>query len=190
MKANQTTHTPARRKAAGAGFGVLALIVLACTCGPLSQVQSLTSGDGTRQWAARATASSQYGADSWSASQATGAPDTPECGDLTTAWATAAANGVDWLRLEYDTPVTPKRIEIHQTYNPGAINQVEVTIPGGGVTHIVYQASPAPVEQCPFVLIIPIDNLDVKVGEVIVYLDQTNHTGWNEIDAVELIGVP
>src|SRR5689334_9218519 len=34
-----------------------------------------------RQWASSATASSQYGDDSWAASQATGAPNVATCGD-------------------------------------------------------------------------------------------------------------
>ncbi len=263
----------ARRRAAATaiGFSTLTLIVLACTCGPLSQLQNLRTqagtaqafatelnaglptleaglteigptleaqlteigptveaqltesgptlealqtqaadllptleaqltaigptleaglGGDTHQWAARATASSQFGNPDWSAGQATGAPDTAECGDLPTAWASVASNGVDWLRLEYDTPVVPKQIEIHQTFNPGAINQVDVTIPGGGETQIVYQAHTSVVNTCPFTLVIPISDFQTKIGEVIVYVDQTNHPGWNEIDAVELIGTP
>jgi hypothetical protein len=147
-------------------------------------------GGEVRQWAARASASTEYGNPDWSASQATGAADTPDCGDYPTAWASSASNGVDWLRLEYDVPVTAKQIEIHQSLNPGAINQVDVTIQGGGVTQIVYQAEPQVIEECPYVLVIPVSGLDTKIGEVIVYLDQTNHPGWNEIDAVELIGTP
>lgn len=147
-------------------------------------------GGEIRQWASRAHATSQYADPAWSAAQAAGAPDTPQCGDIDSAWASADSTGVDTLTLEYDTPVVPARIEIHQTYNPGAITQVDVTIPGGGVTHIVYQAQPKPVTECPFILVIPISGLDVKVGEVILYLDQSAHPSWNEIDAVELIGTP
>ena len=261
-----------RRKAALIGFGALALIALACTCGPLNTVLGLQAtaqsaqgtlgafattidenlptleaeltrvgptleaqltevgptveaqltesgptlqalqtqtgdllptlqaqltailpgllGGETRQWAARASASSEYGSSDWAASQAAGAPNSPECGDQLTAWASSASNGVDWLRLEYDTPVTPKQIEIHQSYNPGAITQVDVTIQGGGVTQIVYQAEPQVIEECPYVLVIPVSGIDTKIGEVIVYVDQSAHSGWNEIDAVELIGTP
>ena len=260
----------ARRRAAttAIGIGTLTLIVLACTCGPLSQLQGqagtaqafatalnaglptlqaglteigptieaqltelgptieaqltesgptlealqtqagdllptveaqLTAigptleaglGGDTHQWASRATASSQYGDPDWSAQQATGAPNTNECGDINTAWASAAPNGVDWLRLEYETPVVPKHIEVHESFSPGAINRVDVAISGGGETQTVYKADPTAVDTCPFTLVIPISDFQTKIGEVIVYLDQTNHPSWNEIDAVELIGTP
>jgi hypothetical protein len=142
------------------------------------------------QWAARATASSQRGEGDYSAQQAAGEPNTPECGEFPTAWSSATPNGVDWLRLEYDMPVTPVRIEIHQSRAPGSIVQVEMTIAGGGVTHIVYEAQPQVVETCPFVLVIPVTGIGEKMAEIIVHLDQTNHPTWNQIDAVELIGIP
>ena len=148
------------------------------------------AGGEIRQWASHASATSEYGNPDWAAGQATGEPNTPQCGDYATAWATLSSTGVDALTLAYGAPVTPTRIEIHQSYNPGAITQVDVTTPGGSDRHIVYQAQATPVAECPFVLVIPISGLDVKVGEVVVYLDQTTHPGWNEIDAVELIGVP
>jgi hypothetical protein len=141
------------------------------------------------QWAVAASASSQYGDDAWSAGQTTGEPDTTECGDTTTAWASETSNGVDWLQLEYETPVIPVRIAIYETYNPGAIVKVE-TVSVDGETATVYEAQAAPVESCPRVLEIQTIGAFAAVDTVIVSLDQSTHTGWNEIDAVELVGIP
>jgi hypothetical protein len=141
------------------------------------------------QWAVAASASSQYGDDSWSAGQATGEPDTPECGDIDTAWASEFSDGVDWLRLEYETPVIPLRIAIYETYNPGAIVKVE-TVSVDGETATVYEAQAAPAVTCPRVLEVQTIGAFAAVNAVIVSLDQSAHTGWNEIDAVELVGIP
>ncbi len=85
-----------------------------------------SKGNELAQYATGAEATSQYGDDSWSAMQATGAPDTFECGDIRTAWASATSTGQDTLTLYYDTAVTPTAVNIHQTYNPGAIVMVEL----------------------------------------------------------------
>jgi hypothetical protein len=147
-------------------------------------------GGDIHQWASQATASSEFGNDGYSASQATGAPDTTDCGDASTAWASAAADGKDWLQLTYDTPVVPKQIEIHQSFNPGAITQVEVASQSAGQSQIVYQADPAVVNTCPFTLVVQVNGIDSKIDEITITVDQTNHNGRDEVDAVELIGTP
>ena len=93
------------------------------------------SGDASHQWAASATASSQFGDPDWSAQQAAGAPNTSACGDNNTAWASANPNGVDSLQLTYAVPVTPKQIEIHETYNPSAVVSNESGGPVCSRTH-------------------------------------------------------
>ena len=91
----------------------------------------LAAAGEVRQWAASATASTEYGNPEWAASQATGAPNVTECGDNTSAWASAVANTVDWLDLTYATPVKPYEIDIYQTDNPGQIVKVELISPDG-----------------------------------------------------------
>jgi hypothetical protein len=142
-----------------------------------------------RQWAVGATASSEYGSDDWSARQATGAPDTTECGDIRTAWASATSDGVDWLEVSFATAVVPTEINIRETYSPGSIARVEVRDERGSY-HTVWEAVPAPVEQCPRVLTIPVSGVDVRVNAVRINLDQRVEGYWNEIDAVELVGQP
>jgi hypothetical protein len=156
---------------------------------PVPGATSSGGADASHQWAASATASSQFGDPDWSAQQAAGAPNTNECGDINTAWASGNANGVDSLQLKYAVPVTPKQIEIHETYNPSAVVKVEVAAQGGEA-RIVYEAPPTVIDFCPYVLVVPVSGVSAKIDQVTVYLDQSSHPGWNEIDAVELIGAP
>ncbi|MEX0611993.1 MAG: hypothetical protein WD229_07720, partial [Pirellulales bacterium] len=61
----------------------------------------------------------------WGPEQATGAPDTLQAGDHSTAWASRTADGqAEWLAVTYDQPVDAVAIIIHETYNPGAIHKV------------------------------------------------------------------
>lgn len=143
-----------------------------------------------RQWAAEAEASSEYGSDDWSARQATGAPNTSVCSDLATAWASAQSDGRDWINLYYAQPVIPSEIRIVQTYYPDQVVQVDlIDMQGKLVT--VYTAKPRLVENpCPYTLSIPVNQGDLVVQGVRVTVDQSVLLYWNEIDAVELVGVP
>ncbi|MDY6876577.1 MAG: hypothetical protein SWK90_10320 [Chloroflexota bacterium] len=140
------------------------------------------------QWASDATASSEYGNPGWAAIQATGEPDTPECGDYQTAWASSASDGVDWLELDYDFPAVPGRINVHETHSPGFIVRVEV-VDEAGYYHTVWAGKPSPADECPRVFSIPVTGVDVPVVRVRIHLDQRDGGNWNEIDAVELVGI-
>ena len=146
------------------------------------------------QWATSATASSEYGNPGWAAIQATGEPDTPECGDYQTAWASSASDGVDWLELGYEFPAIPGRINVYESHSPGFITRVEV-VDEGGYYHTVWEGEPAPAEECPRVFSIPVIGVDVPVVGVRIHLDQRAGGNWNEadidhasVDAVELVG--
>ena len=141
------------------------------------------------QFATTSAASSQYASPDWGAMQAEGAPNTSTCGDLKTAWASASSHGKDWLLLAYEIQVIPSRIVIYQTFHPGAVSLVEVIDEAGSAT-AVYTAAPAVVSQCPYNLEIEVKNVNMPVRSVRVTIDQSNHDGWNEIDAVQLIGTP
>lgn len=153
---------------------------------------STVETDGTlRQWATTATASSEYTKASWSANQATGAPDTPECGDFTTAWAAESKDTVEWLDLVYDTPVYPTEIHIIQNYNPDQVMSVKLVEPDGETDHWVYEGFPeAKGNDCPYTLSIPIEEADYLTSHVVIIVDQSDLQQWVEIDAVELVGYP
>jgi predicted aspartyl protease len=93
---------------------------------------------------------------------------------------------VDWLELSYATPVYATQVVIYQTYNPSQVVKVEL-IDAGGNAHEVYTAQPAE-QTCPFTLTISVTKTDYKVSKIRITVDQTVLGGWNEIDAVQLIG--
>lgn len=138
------------------------------------------------QWADRAIASSEYSNPGWAASQATGEPDTTQCGDIRTAWASKGTNTVEWIELFYDIPVIPTEINIYQTYNPGHITEVSVYDQDNN-QYIVYSANPSPGPACPSTLTIEVD-LNVTTSHIRIVVDQTKLNSWAEIDAVGLTG--
>ena len=140
-----------------------------------------------RQWAAAAKASSQYDDPDWAAHQATGAPNTPDCGDHETAWASAEKFSVEWLEVGYETTVYPTEINIYESHTPTQIVKVEI-LDDTGNYHEVYLGAPE-ATSCPYVLNIPVENASYKAAAVKITIDQTVlNLPWDEIDAVELIG--
>jgi hypothetical protein len=144
-----------------------------------------------RQWAASATASSEYGNPDWAAAQATGAPDVTACGDDSSAWASRDDSTVEWLELTYTTPVKPDQINIYQTFNPGQIVKVELFSPDGQTDYQAYTSAPTKVETCPQTLTLSLDGANLaQVNRIRITVDQSAlGVGWAEIDAVELVGV-
>jgi hypothetical protein len=148
-----------------------------------------SQGDSISQWATSAVASSEYGASDWSAMQAAGAPDTSGCGDQVTAWASATAGSEEWIELTYETPVYPTEVNIFQTYHPNQVVKVEL-IDSASEYHAIHTGEPESIEQCPYVLSIPVKDADYPVAGIRITIDQTEVQDWNEIDAVELVGAP
>jgi hypothetical protein len=146
------------------------------------------AGELINQWAVSAKASSSYGDPDWAAIQATGEPDTNECADAPTAWASAERTGVDWLELYYEKPVYAKRINIVQTHSPNQVTKVDV-IDTDGNYYTIYSRDPE-VMECPFTLTLSLADTDYQVIGVKLTVDQSilDPTSWNEIDAVELVG--
>src|SRR4029077_2819124 len=141
------------------------------------------------QWAANATASSEYTATDWSAKQATGEPDAggwDACEDDPHAWASLEPNGLEWLELVYDKSVSPTEIDIHEGFGVSSIVKVEVK-DGAGTYYTVYTAHPGS-QACPRVLTIPVTGISAMVKVVRLTFDQRTLGIWNEIDAVKLIG--
>ncbi|MDF0589842.1 hypothetical protein [Candidatus Methanocrinis natronophilus] len=140
-------------------------------------------------WAAHATASSEYSSDAWSALQATGEPDTyPDHGDIETAWAPLEEDaGVEWLDLEYEVSVLINRVDIYETFNPGAVSGLEI-YDDTGDRHLVWEGTMEPAKEAR------ISSIEIRpafpTNRIRILLDTTRVPGWNEIDAVGLIGTP
>jgi len=122
----------------------------------------------------------------WGEEQATGPPDTLRAGDISTAWASRLPDGgEEWLNLEYSNHVYLAEVRVRETYNPGAISKVAAVLPNGQEQVIwegVTEAGEAPVEK-----VFPVSG-NIYAKGVKVYLDTRRVPGWNEIDAVELVG--
>jgi polar amino acid transport system substrate-binding protein len=140
-----------------------------------------------RQWAFSAQVSSQRGDPGWSAIQATGMPNTLQCGDFDTAWASASGGGVDWLEVTYSLPVRPSQVRIVQSFGPNQVVKVEVR-DTAGTYHTIYSGQPQAQAQCPYTLSIPVEGTDYGVVGIKITVDQSAMGGWNQIDAVELVG--
>ena len=141
------------------------------------------------QWACDATASSQYSDPDWGAKQATGKPDTMQGGDIRTAWAPATQDGgAEWLELTYETPVRPMQVRIRETYNPGAVVKVEAK-DAKGEWHTLWEGKDG-TKECPGWLEIAVTKPAWTCRVIKVHLDTSAVAGWNEIDAVELVGEP
>jgi hypothetical protein len=176
--------------------------------GPRTATGELTSGevrwmvDVTRAaLGTRVTSHRQRGL-SWSATQATGKPDTPQMGDIATAWASATPDGgAEWIELEYDPPVTPIAIHIYESCNPGAIVKATTCGADGAPPVVVWSGSVGSATLSPTgnpttlagtltvpvrVLKIGVDNVRTPVRRVRLDLDSAAVAGWNEIDAVGL----
>lgn len=142
------------------------------------------------QWAIDAKASSQYGSNSWSALQMTGAPNTyPQHGDKDTAWAPSYANsGMEWVELTYPEAVVVERVDIYETYNPGAITKVEL-IDASGTSHLVWQGKAAALTPAQ-ARVFQVQNHTTRIpsNKVRITLETDKVSGWNEIDAVGLLG--
>ena len=152
----------------------------------------VTSTSTISQWADKASASSEDTPTSWSAMQATGAPDTDTYGDFPTAWASQQAdNSIQWLELEYSKPVYATGVNVIENYNPGTLVRVDAkdnnnvyrtvwtgTDPGKGISGEISSSN------------ISFLKTTYPVSTLRLFFDTDLVPGWNEIDAVQLIGIP
>jgi len=138
-----------------------------------------------------AEASSQYSDDAWSAQQVIGEPDTPEPGDFYTAWAASDSDAqIETLTLTFEQPVIPIAIEIYESYNPGAVVRIEVLDPNTDEWVIVWEGVSDTVGQEIAVFSPKLQPVDFATNQVRLTIDEPSILGWNEIDAVKLIGLP
>lgn len=154
-----------------------------------TDAQGLAATDG--QWAVRATASSQYSAPQYAATQATGAPDVKVAGDATEAWCPGAKDdGQATLELEFASVAAATGVRVRQNTGPGAIAKVEA-IAADGRVHVWWQGRdplpPAAVRDFAwFVVRVPVTSY--AVARIRLTLDLASVAGWNQIDAVQLVG--
>ncbi|MCX7044970.1 MAG: hypothetical protein NTX50_05710 [Candidatus Sumerlaeota bacterium] len=123
---------------------------------------------------------------SWGPEQATGAPDTLQAGDFSTAWASLQQDaGEEWLELDYNPPLRAIKVRIHETYNPGAVTGVVLKDAQGTTISVIPVTDNT--EKAPAFLEVSFPLTQQPVKSVRVLLDTRKVPGWNEIDAVELV---
>ena len=122
----------------------------------------------------------------WSAGQVVGEPDTMSAGDQRTAWAPATADGgTEWLQVGYEKAVEIAQVRVRETCGAGCIAKVAAVLDSGAEV-VIWQGRENAGEgivDAPFNAPPGLTASGVKV-----YLDTARVPGWNEIDAVELIG--
>ena len=121
----------------------------------------------------------------WGPEQLTGPPDTDKAGDIQTAWASREPDaGSEWLWLDFERPTPLAEVRIRETFNPGAISKVTAVVNGQEV--LLWEGTAAG-GQAPRDFVVPVSG-NISAGSVVVHLDASRVEGWNEIDAVELVG--
>jgi hypothetical protein len=151
----------------------------------------LIQGQQIRQWAIHAEASSEFANPEWAAEQVIGAPDTDRCGDYQTAWATAGSDSKEYIEVKFPLAVHVTAVNIIQSFNPSQVVKVELI---GALDRSIeiYNQPPTQVDQpCPYTLQIPIEKTSGRFDALRISIDQSKlGLGWNQIDAVELVGEP
>lgn len=154
----------------------------------LARVES--AGDIGAQWATDATASSQYGEDSYSAKQATGEPNVEAAADNPLAWASMDPDGgEETIELIFDHPVRPTGVNIYESFNPGAITRVEAQDLDSEAWETLWEGDSA-TDELMQVFSPSFDEPSFHTQRIRLTLDTSVVPGWNEIDAVQLLGAP
>lgn len=152
--------------------------------------QDAIKNDPDGQWAVQAKASSSYngaeGAAAWSANQATGEPNVEKYGDDGRAWAPKTADGgIEWLELTFPKPVFATEARIRESCGSGAVIRVELFDEKG--TPRVVWAGNDPTKDLNY-LLIRFGKTTYKTNRVKLTLATNVVPGWNEVDAVQLVG--
>jgi hypothetical protein len=123
----------------------------------------------------------------WGPEQVVGPANTMQAGDQSTAWAQYTSSGPDgeWLQVTFERAVDIAEVIVRETYNPGAISKVVAILPNGQES-ILWEGT-EPSVQAPVDMSFPAtQKVEAKTAKI--YLDRRRVSGWNEIDAVELVG--
>lgn len=152
----------------------------------------LFEGEAIRQYAGSVIDfSSQYTSGDWSAAQALGEQDVfPIYADNENAWSPATEDtNRDYLILGFNTPQTVKKIEVYETWYPGAIDTVYLRDSKSEKWIIVYSKS-AKTDLPEEARIFTIHLIETPYFADAIRLAVNNPAvgGWNEIDAVAITG--
>jgi len=105
------------------------------------------------------------------------------------AWSPGAPDrGEEWLEVHFSTPVHATAIEVYETLNPGTITRILVRDLDFQLREVWSGSDPH--TTCPATLRIDFEPLPFPTNRVRVELNTSLVPGYNQIDAVKLIGTP
>ncbi len=152
--------------------------------------QDAISKEANGQWAVTASSSSSYsdasGHDDYSPFQATGAPNVETEGDSGNSWTSKDPDaGLEWLDLVYSKPVFANSIRIRESAGAGAVAKIDL-YDEQGQPHTVWTGIDPTTGLNYFMLNLP--KTAFKTNHLRLTLATNVISGYNEIDAVQLVG--
>jgi len=152
--------------------------------------QDEIKNDPNGQWAKDAKASSTFNDAksnaSYSANQATGEPNVQVYSTTPQAWsAKTPDSGIEWLELTFSKPVQATAVRVRESSGSGAVIKIEV-FDEKGVSHTVWSGTDSTKDLNYLVAEFP--KTAFKTNRVKLTLATNIVSGWNQIDAVQLVG--
>ena len=152
--------------------------------------QDEIKSDPIGQWATDAKASSTFndakGNTSYSASQATGEPNVQTYSTTPQAWSSKTPDsGIEWLELTFAKPVRANAVRVRESSGSGALIKIEV-FDEKGVSHTVWSGADSTKELNYLIAEFP--KTAFMTSRVKLTLATNVVGGWNQIDAVQLVG--
>jgi hypothetical protein len=123
----------------------------------------------------------------WHAEQVVGAPNAADPSrDSREAWAPGTADGGrEWIEVTYQPAVRASEVRVHEVCSAGGVAKVTLVDEAGG-RHVVWEGvDPL---TAPGVFAIPFAPTAYRVRAVRLEIETGRRGGWDEIDAVELVG--
>ncbi len=141
-----------------------------------------------RQWVSSAVnASSQGGTKQWSADQVVGQPDSTTPGRDGKGWAPQRPDdGAEWIVVQYKLSVFPLKVRICESLEPGFVVRVD-GFDSANKIYTLWQGEDPTRAGTEF---FEIDSARTTkpINRLRITIDSAKVRGWNEIDAVELVG--
>lgn len=152
--------------------------------------QDEIKNDPNGQWATQAAASSTFndakGTASYSANQATGEPNVQVYSTTPQAWsAKTPDSGIEWLELTFAKPVYATAVRVRESSGSGALIKIEV-FDDKGASHTVWNGTDSTRDLNYLIADFP--KTTFKTNRVKLTLATNVVSGWNQIDAVQLVG--
>jgi hypothetical protein len=152
--------------------------------------QDEIKNDPNGQWATGAKASSTFndakGNTSYSANQATGEPNVQVYSTTPQAWSSKTPDsGIEWLELTFTKAVRASAVRVRESSGSGALIKIEV-FDDKGAAHTVWSGTDSTKELNYLIAEFP--KTAFTTNRVKLTLATNVVSGWNQIDAVQLVG--